>query len=267
MRISLLLGFLGTAVTSLPTNEREFVDAGRGKIPIGRACTGVGLAETCTTLTMTTPNECVTAVSKELPLDRCIMSLEITARQPCAFFSLEACINPAGTHAMVVQGPARLPTLPGAMQDAIQAYICGPNATNFAPNATMAAGTVVVNIPKHVRNVEVKERDDEGTIPDDGRGATIFKQQDLIGETVPADKTAIPGNAWCTDLTMIYGNWDGRVRSLVVQLGYKCQFYTTYGCPSSSPKLSLGSKDESTKLRTLSEEFDEKIHSVVCVKI
>ncbi|KAF2786226.1 hypothetical protein K505DRAFT_202262, partial [Melanomma pulvis-pyrius CBS 109.77] len=101
----------------------------------------------------------------------------------------------------------------------------------------------------------------------DGRGATIWKQQNMIGDIVPADQTAVPGNAWCTNLNNIFGGWDKKVRSLVVQDGYKCQFYTEYDCPTAGLYLDLGSKDDLVLQPTLTADFDLKIHSVFCAAI
>jgi hypothetical protein len=54
----------------------------------------------------------------------------------------------------------------------------------------------------------------------DGRGATIFTALQLTG-----DSTAIPANEFCNDLNNIFGNFDGRVRSLAVENGYRCRVY------------------------------------------
>ena len=51
-------------------------------------------------------------------------------------------------------------------------------------------------------------------------GATIYKSKHFAG-----DSTAIPANTWCTDLSDIFGDFDGQVRSLAVEKGYRCQFF------------------------------------------
>ena len=55
---------------------------------------------------------------------------------------------------------------------------------------------------------------------DDARGATIYKEPDLKGEN-----TFIPANDYCTDMTNIFGGFDGNVRSVSVEKGVKCTFY------------------------------------------
>ena len=40
-----------------------------------------------------------------------------------------------------------------------------------------------------------------------------------------------------------------------------------YACPSTGPKLELGSKDDWAIEGTLTPEFDRKIHSVFCAEI
>lgn len=54
----------------------------------------------------------------------------------------------------------------------------------------------------------------------DARGATIFKRANLAGES-----TFIPANNYCTDMSNIFGSFDGEVRSLSVEKGVKCDFY------------------------------------------
>lgn len=213
------------------------------------------------------------------PSDRSIVSLEITSAVSCAFFTLEACIHPQGTADMLVQGPAYLDKVPNEMLYAIQAYICGSEAATFSLGATMEPGTVIVNnkdatAPQQdvfelaARSEPIEEIPaDSGDIAADGRGATIFKQQNLQGSQVPGDKTAVPGNTYCADLSNIFGNWDGKVRSLKVEPGYRCKFFTAYGCPASGQKLELGKKGVFLVANQLPTEFDEKIHSVICSKL
>jgi hypothetical protein len=54
----------------------------------------------------------------------------------------------------------------------------------------------------------------------DGRGATIFTSIDLKGKS-----TFIPGNPYCHDLNKIFGDFDGKVRSIIVRKGFKCRFF------------------------------------------
>jgi hypothetical protein len=64
--------------------------------------------------------------------------------------------------------------------------------------------------------------------PADGRGATIFKQEYLAGDRLATDYTPIPvtGHDFCMDLSNIFGGWYASAHSLVVNEGYKCEFYT-----------------------------------------
>jgi hypothetical protein len=55
----------------------------------------------------------------------------------------------------------------------------------------------------------------------DGRGATIYK-----GKNFTDSSTAIPANYYCTDLYNIVGQFDGKVRSIKVDAGYFCKFFT-----------------------------------------
>ena len=54
----------------------------------------------------------------------------------------------------------------------------------------------------------------------DGRGATIYTSPNLTGFS-----TAIPGNAYCTDLNNIFGDFDGATRSITTEKGYQCSFF------------------------------------------
>lgn len=52
------------------------------------------------------------------------------------------------------------------------------------------------------------------------------KQQNLIGENVATDYTPLPADSGCIDMSSFFGNWEGKTRSLVVNAGFKCEFYT-----------------------------------------
>jgi hypothetical protein len=53
-----------------------------------------------------------------------------------------------------------------------------------------------------------------------GAGGIVFKDKNFKGES-----TSIPGNSYCTDLYNIFGNFDGKVRSIQSTPGYQCQWY------------------------------------------
>lgn len=56
--------------------------------------------------------------------------------------------------------------------------------------------------------------------------AVIYKAQKFQGTTSPTDYTPLPTEGGCFNLSSLYGNWESKARSLVVQKGYKCDFYT-----------------------------------------
>ncbi|KAF1850732.1 uncharacterized protein K460DRAFT_271364, partial [Cucurbitaria berberidis CBS 394.84] len=96
----------------------------------------------------------------------------------------------------------------------------------------------------------------------DGRGATIWTSHGFQGASV-----AIPANNWCTDMNNLFGDFDGKARSIVVASGYKCQFYTEYRCPSNGRKLDEGMVNREVAMAELPGDFDLKIHSAYCAKI
>jgi hypothetical protein len=93
-----------------------------------------------------------------------------------------------------------IPTLAlfSALATAMPTVSTAPPPTSPHPNKTLQAAT-------------------EG----DGRGATIWSEQKYAGQSV-----AIPGNEYCADLGMIMPNLEGKGRSIMVEAGYSCQFYT-----------------------------------------
>ncbi|KAH3911704.1 hypothetical protein HBI56_140330 [Parastagonospora nodorum] len=97
----------------------------------------------------------------------------------------------------------------------------------------------------------------------DGRGATIYTSPNFQG-----DSTFVPGtSSYCGDLNNIFGNFDGRVRSIVVEKGYRCQFYIGHDCPANGSEYDCGSKDASDAISTLPDWVDSKVHSIFCAKI
>ncbi|KAI4649634.1 hypothetical protein J4E93_003954 [Alternaria ventricosa] len=95
----------------------------------------------------------------------------------------------------------------------------------------------------------------------DGRGATIFTDKNFNGRS-----TAIPANDFCTDMNNIFGNFDGKIRSVTVEKGYHCKFYTGHDCPANGQKMECGSKDQASVFGDLGT-FDYKIHSAYCTKL
>ena len=70
---------------------------------------------------------------------RPINSVSLGHRTTCAFFTLEACVQPdASDPVLVVEGPAKLPKLPEnfSSRGYVKAYLCGEEAKKFIGNGT-----------------------------------------------------------------------------------------------------------------------------------
>ena len=75
----------------------------------------------------------------------------------------------------------------------------------------------------------------------------------------------LPTDGACFDLTSLYGGWEDAARSLVVQKGFKCEFYTAFTCGGTP--LCLNAKEGKVVQKTLPEAFDSRIKSVQCKKM
>ncbi|KAJ4355268.1 hypothetical protein N0V95_003098 [Ascochyta clinopodiicola] len=98
----------------------------------------------------------------------------------------------------------------------------------------------------------------------DARAATLFKHPNL--ETVNADSTFIPSIAYCTDISNIFGGFDGKIRSLSVEKGFKCNFYKEAGCgvndfTGGGAVLEVGFRDRKDERRRLGG-WDRKIQTM-----
>ncbi|OCL06075.1 hypothetical protein AOQ84DRAFT_378966 [Glonium stellatum] len=133
--VALLVCILTTFALGVAGYPLTAIDASTTlhKTVVGRACSGTNLTDVCDSLIEYTPNRCVTGISRGLTLDKTISSIEINQTTTCTFFAMVACINPAGSHTFQVRGPRRVDAVPAVMDNSIQAYICGVNAT-FATN-------------------------------------------------------------------------------------------------------------------------------------
>ncbi|KAF1952306.1 hypothetical protein CC80DRAFT_495381 [Byssothecium circinans] len=133
--------------------------------------------------------------------------------------------------------------------------------TTFLLPALLSASAVVA-MPASTKLFQRSEYCDKS--PADGRGATIFKQQDLAGDRVATDYTPIPvTDDFCFNLSSTYGGWYGAARSLVVNDGFKCEFYTEFQC--AGEVLCLSGTDGAQNIQTsLPEGFDSAIKSVQC---
>jgi hypothetical protein len=96
--------------------------------------------------------------------------------------------------------------------------------TVYGVFATALPTTLTIFKPLEVRSLPgtlpVQPKPAPVEIRGDGRAATIFKNANLGGES-----TFIPSNPYCTDISNIFGGFDGKVRSLSVEKGFKCDFY------------------------------------------
>ncbi|KAF2639561.1 hypothetical protein P280DRAFT_40459 [Massarina eburnea CBS 473.64] len=99
--------------------------------------------------------------------------------------------------------------------------------------------------------------------PADGRGATLFKQPNLVGDRIATDYAAIPVTRdSCFNLSSLFGAWYGAAKSLVVNEGYTCDFYTEFQC-TGTPLCLTGDGAQNIQL-TLPEGFSSAIKSVQC---
>jgi hypothetical protein len=101
-------------------------------------------------------------------------------------------------------------------------------------------------------------------------GATIYKNQHLMGWRRPDDSTNIPGGEggpFCTDMNNLYGSWDNATRSISVARGHRCCFHRVLGCKGDRAKgevLELGDKAVNVVRGTLQGKWDREIRSAVC---
>ncbi|KAJ4400725.1 hypothetical protein N0V91_008466 [Didymella pomorum] len=100
----------------------------------------------------------------------------------------------------------------------------------------------------------------------DARAATIYKSGGVIGES-----TFVPANNYCTNISVIPGGFDGKIKSLSVEKGMKCDFYREEGCgvddfTGGGMKLEVGSRKYKDVRRKLGS-WEGKIASVYCQKL
>ncbi|PVH99716.1 hypothetical protein DM02DRAFT_656104 [Periconia macrospinosa] len=99
--------------------------------------------------------------------------------------------------------------------------------------------------------------------PSDGRAATIFKQQDFAGDRIATDYVSVPvTDDFCFSLNSFFGGWTASTRSLIVNDGYKCEFYNQSEC--GGEPLCLSGQGEQSVQHTLPEGFDSAIVSLQC---
>ncbi|KAF2870856.1 hypothetical protein BDV95DRAFT_607973 [Massariosphaeria phaeospora] len=114
---------------------------------------------------------------------------------------------------------------------------------------------------------DLSARADEMTTTSSTCGTTLFKRQYLAGESF-----AIAAVGQCFDLDQGFGgNWDMQVHSLRVDKGVVCTFYREKNCPPIADYYTdsfvVGDKKKKVEHKTLCQEFDGKIRSVICKKV
>jgi hypothetical protein len=151
-----------------------------------------------------------------------ISSIRVSGNQTCAFYQNKDCVRGIDEKVMVVQGPWSIDALPKQIDNSIQSYICG----DVAP---LAPGTVIINgleeatAPSTANGLETRDSTSAALVPpprNDGRGCTLWKQQEFVG----GDIGILPSS--CGNLDKAPGNWDLQTRSLAIEPGYKCTFWT-----------------------------------------
>ncbi|KAF2623271.1 hypothetical protein BU25DRAFT_478499 [Macroventuria anomochaeta] len=100
----------------------------------------------------------------------------------------------------------------------------------------------------------------------DGRAATIYKSANLSGES-----TFIPANNYCTNIDNIFGGFDGKIKSLGVEKGSKCDFYQESGCGLNDLNgggvvLEVGFRNKKDERRQLGS-WEGRIKSVYCQRL
>ncbi|KAF2654886.1 hypothetical protein K491DRAFT_779186 [Lophiostoma macrostomum CBS 122681] len=278
MRLSILLPALLSATAScLPALPEAMQVDPHPVRTVGRACTGENMSGNCTQLVETQPNKCMKSINGNFPFRRSTRSLNLTSAVNCAFFQVEACIHPNGSlPAMLFAGPAPMPFLNSNLHYGIAAYLCGDAATRMwfpGGNATVPPGTVIIRNQdeggdggrdgEQDKEVEVEVRTD-GT---DSRAATLYKSTTF--SSPPSEQLPIPipsssSPPFCTDLSNVYGNFEGQVRGVAVEAGFRCTFYTEKKCATTGFSWTLGKETERVEMRD-SPKVCEGIRSVVCV--
>jgi hypothetical protein len=149
---------------------------------------------------------------------------------------------------MLITGPALMPVLNKTMQYGISAYICGDEAMRLFiehGNAPMPAGTVIIDDPEAVNMIEgpdvdvkVKARTEMNSESDVANIAlTFYKPWSYLS---PVSAIAVPGKHFCQHVSNLYGGWEGRIRSLSVEDGWKCTFHTEVGCAANQFSWTMG---------------------------
>ncbi|KAF1926940.1 uncharacterized protein M421DRAFT_422176 [Didymella exigua CBS 183.55] len=100
----------------------------------------------------------------------------------------------------------------------------------------------------------------------DARAATIFKSANTKGES-----TFIPANNYCTNISVVPGGFDGKIKSVSVEKDRKCDFYQEEGCgvndfTGGGAVLEVGSRKYKDVRRRLGR-WEGRIASVYCQKL
>lgn len=96
-----------------------------------------------------------------------------------------------------------------------------PTATTLEPIEDRAIHPHPPTKSLPVQGPKVVEASTPGALDTrDGRAATIYKAAGAVGES-----TFIPANDYCTNISVVPGGFDGKIKSLSVEKGAKCDFY------------------------------------------
>ncbi|CBX99257.1 predicted protein [Plenodomus lingam JN3] len=96
----------------------------------------------------------------------------------------------------------------------------------------------------------------------DGRGVTIWNDLAFKG-----GQFGIPADGHCTDLHLVYADFNDRTRSLNTEQGYRCEFFLDHGCPTNGPRFVVGATNQTIAVDSLRPDFDNAISSIECTVI
>lgn len=101
----------------------------------------------------------------------------------------------------------------------------------------------------------------EARAPEDGIwGGVLYADRFYTGATV-----GCLGNSWCMNLHGI--DWDRKARSVAVEKGYTCAFYTEHDCPTWADRLVVGNNDTRVGVPELRSGIDANIRAVYCARM
>ncbi|KAF2279221.1 uncharacterized protein EI97DRAFT_498738 [Westerdykella ornata] len=146
-----------------------------------------------------------------------------------------------------------------------------PAATAPDERTAVSAKATGINVPTNAHSIAAP------VTAQDDRAATLYKQPNRPSggqNRNHQDWIALPGNypgrGFCIDMSNLFGNWDEATRSLSVEKGFRCAFYSEVGCSSSKSKgamwVELGEKDKEVLVDGLGR-MDRRIRSAECWRL